>query len=365
MTEINNYHFYINSSNRTSGTSNDFSYMLKRPIILTNSSHHLEIKIKACSIPYSFTQVLSPYNILLCDVNIGGVYINETTIAGGTDYLNNPLTITPANYNITTLLAEVSTQLLTFLNLGSTSVLNTVFTYNLNTLKIQMSLTGSYAYTIFVKFKTSSVDMSKMLGITSEKWFGKTTVIPVYVNGDQPVNLYPISNLFIRSTSLLQTTAYENMFSQNDVSNILVQVPIRTQSNTYITYTNELDIRSRLTNSVVDNINLSISDNRAYSITLNNLDWNVMISIYEIRPNRLDFNQAYNFIKDINLNTEDIPNTNTEINSNESVLSIDEKNIKNIQESLKNNKINSNENNLNEEIKNNSNDEIKNNSNEN
>ena len=344
MTEINNYHFYINSSNRTSGTSNDFSYMLKRPIILTNSSHHLEIKVKAVSIPYSFTQVLSPYNILYCDVNIGGVYIDENTISGGTNYLNNPLTITPANYNITTLLAEVSTQLLTFLNLGSTTVLNTAFTYNLNTLKIRLSLTGTYAFTIFVRFKTTGVDMSKMLGITSQKWFGKTTVIPVYVNGDQPVNLYPISNLFIRSTSLLQTTAYENMFSQNDVSNILVQIPIRTQSNTYITYTNELDIRSRLTNSVVDNINLSISDSRAYAISLNNLDWNVMISIYEIRPERLDFNTAFNLMKDININTEDIPNLNTEINSDEPVLSIDEKNIKNIQDNLKNNKLNINEN---------------------
>ena len=344
MTEINNYHFYINSSNRTSGTSNDFSYMLKRPIILTNSSHHLEIKVKACSIPYSFTQVLAPYNILNCDVNIGGVYIDENTISGGTNYLNNLLTITPANYNITTLLAEVSTQLLTFLNLGSTTILNTAFTYNLNTLKIRLSLTGTYPYTIFVRFKTASVDMTKMLGITTEKWFGKTTVIPVFVNGDQPVNLYPISNLFIRSTSLLQTTAYENMFSQNDVSNILVQIPIRTQSNTYITYTNELDIRSRLTNSVVDNINLSISDSRAYAISLNNLDWNVMISIYEIRPERLDFNTAFNLMKDININTEDIPNTNTEINSDGPVLSIDEKNIKNIQDSLKNNKINQNEN---------------------
>ena len=296
MTEIVNYHFYISSENRTTGTTSNFTYTLVKPIILTNPAHHLEIKIKQCTIPYSFTQVFAPYNVMTFNYNVNGTYVSPTAISGGTNYFGLTITIAEASYNITTLLAEISTKLLAVLGFGS--ALSSNFTYNASTGKATLGLTGTS--NVWVQFLTTN-DIAKMIGITSLAYFGRSGVTSVNVTSQQPVNVSPVTNLYIRSNILKQTTAYENVYLQNDMSNVLLQVPIKTLPNTWIMYSNELDIRSRLTNSTVDTIQFQLSDNRGYDLSLQNLPMYIMFSVYEIRGDLVNENSSYNAMKQIDL----------------------------------------------------------------
>lgn len=332
--EIVNYHFYISSDSRSSGTTSNFTYTLVKPIILRNPSHHLEIKIKQATIPYSFTQVLAPYNVMTFNLNINGTYVSPTVISGGTNTFGLTITITEASYNINSLLSEVSTKLLARIGFGS--ALGTNFTYNSSTGRVTLGLTGTAI--VWVQFLTNN-DITKMLGLTTIRYFGRSNSNTVNITGDQSVNVSPATNLYIRSNTLKQNTAYENIYSQNDSSNILLQIPIRTLPNTWIMYSNELDIRSRLTNPIIDSIQFEISDNRGYPITLNNLPMYLMISIYEVRPDILNENLSYNTIKEIDLLQDNTIDTGTEINSAPPELSIDEKKIKKIQDDLKNKNI--------------------------
>jgi hypothetical protein len=240
--------------------------------------------------------VFAPYNVMTFNYNVNGTYVSPTAISGGTNFFGLTITIAEASYNITTLLAEISTKLLAVLGFGS--ALSTNFTYNASTGKATLGLTGSS--NVWVQFLTTN-DVAKMIGITSLAYFGRSGVTTVNVTSQQPVNVSPVTNLYIRSNILKQTTAYENVYLQNDASNILLQVPIRTLPNTWIMYTNELDIRSRLTNSTVDTIQFQLGDNRGYDLSLQNLPMYMMISIYEMRADLINENSSYNAMKQIDL----------------------------------------------------------------
>jgi hypothetical protein len=228
--------------------------------------------------------------------NVNGTYVSPTAISGGTTSFGLTITIAEASYNITTLLAEISTKLLAAIGFGS--ALSTNFTYSASTGKATLGLTGSS--NVWVQFLTTN-DIAKMIGITSSAYFGRSGVTTVNVTSQQPVNVSPVTSLYIRSNILKQTTAYENVYLQNDMSNILLQIPIRTLPNTWIMYTNELDIRSRLTNSTIDSIQIEVGDNRGYQLSLQNLPMYMMISIYEMRGDLINENSSYNAMKQIDL----------------------------------------------------------------
>jgi len=240
--------------------------------------------------------VFAPYNVMTFNYNVNGTYVSPTAISGGTNYFGLTITISEASYNITTLLAEISTKLLAVLGFGS--ALSSNFTYNASTGKATLGLTGTS--NVWVQFLTTN-DIAKMIGITSLAYFGRSGVTSVNVTSQQPVNVSPVTNLYIRSNILKQTTAYENVYLQNDMSNVLLQVPIKTLPNTWVMYTNELDIRSRLTNSTIDTIQFQLGDNRGYDLSLQNLPMYIMFSVYEIRGDLVNENSSYNAMKQIDL----------------------------------------------------------------
>jgi hypothetical protein len=238
--------------------------------------------------------------------NVNGTYVSPTAISGGTTSFGLTITIAEASYNIITLLAEISTKLLTALGFGS--ALSSNFTYNASTGKATLGLTGTS--NVWVQFLTTN-DIAKMIGITSSVYFGRNSVTTVDVTSQQPVNVSPVTNLYIRSNVLKQITAYENVYSQNDMSNILLQVPIRTLPNTWIMYNNDLDIRSRLTNSVMDSIQIELTESRGYPISLQGLPMYIMFSVYEIRGDLVNENSSYNATNQIDLFQNDFINSGT------------------------------------------------------
>ena len=111
---LNKYNLYINSSKRISGTPENFTIQLDRPLILTSTNTQFQMYISSFTFPFNFHQINSTNNQVEARLN-GGAFVL--------------VTITPGNYNILNLLTELGSAL----NSAFGSALVWDFTYNKNT----------------------------------------------------------------------------------------------------------------------------------------------------------------------------------------------------------------------------------------
>jgi hypothetical protein len=290
--EINRYHLYLSSSKRQTGSIEDYSISLKRPIILKHPHHYFRVILKQVTIPYTFQQVNSNYNKFIYSLFHNGVQHHARTI-----------TINNGNYTILSLLKELSiklTQDITSYIAGYSPDFN--FTYDRNTMFCSFALKNDAGTTLAILPLQDQV--STMIGVMSLCSFGNGTIC----SSTQPVNVSPITSIFVRSETLKQSNlSTENLVNRDDTSDILLQIPILNQPTSWIQYQNELNIENQVVNGVINDISLYLSDNRSYNLDLRGIDWSCMLTIVEYEGveeehftrNRLSLNRGIQQINDM------------------------------------------------------------------
>jgi len=272
--EINRFHIYTSSSKKQSGTNEDYNITLRRPIILQNPHHYFKCIVKQATIPYTFQQVNDNFNSF-----------SYVMTRGATTYPQKTFTIANGNYTINTLITEVINKwvanIATYLPAYSPTF---NFTYDRNNMFITFSFTADATNTSFT-IKPIANNISTMMGVVVDTTFNNVGVIVTAGISSQPVDVSPITSIYVRSDTLKQNyLSSENIVSSDDVSDILCQIPLLGQPTSWIQYLNDLNIENRLANEVIGDVNLYLSDNRSYGLNLRGIPWSCMLTIIEIAP---------------------------------------------------------------------------------
>lgn len=271
MSVINTYNLFINSEHRTSGTASGFSIVLFKPISLTSPNNWFSVRIGSAEIPYIFKLINSSNNI-----------VNFTLVRGST--YNLSLTLTPGNYNILTLLTEFATRLgasiKTATSWDPTSLFS--FTYDRSTGHATFSIVGTDSTATSITISNNSLIFSKAVGFVTPFTFGYTTPSTrTNAISTQNVNVLQNPAIYIRSESLTQTENVENIVKSSESSDILAKVQVNVQPQSMILWTNPTDLELKITNRVIDNIQLYLGDTNSYELDLDNLNWTARITIKE------------------------------------------------------------------------------------
>jgi hypothetical protein len=278
MTEINRYHIFVSSELRTPGSksSNDFSVAVNPPLVLSHPNHYFVAQIMSVEIPYSWLQVNSGNNTLgiLYETN-GGAFAPYT------------ITLTPGNYNVNTLLTALGSAIDAVIPVHTWKH---NYVYNQDTGKITFGIKDAGAYTsvaIAINFPANSF-LARMFGCLAQGnvVYGYASLTYQNVTGTTNINVNPVSSIYIRSTNLKQIKNQESLVlgEGQDPSDILCKLQIYTPPRTYVFYNGELGLSARITNPIIDKLDLYLSDNYSYDLDMMNNDWTFRISFYEMKP---------------------------------------------------------------------------------
>ena len=304
--EINRYHLYLSSSKRQTGIIEDYSIALKRPIILKNPHHYFKVLVKEATIPYTFQQVNANYNNFKYNI-----------IHNGFQYPDKTIKISNGNYTILTLLKEVTSKLSLDISsyiAGYNPSFN--FTYDRNSMFCTFGIKNDGISSNTITIIPLQDQVSTMLGVVSQSSFGNSGSSLSSCSSTQPVNVSPITSIFIRSETLKQSNlSTENIVNRDDSSDILVQIPILNQPTSWLQYMNELSIENVVVNSLINDVNLYLSDNRSYSLDLRGIDWSCMLTIIEFEGvEELHFKENRNVFKNNIQGMSDILNEGNSFN---------------------------------------------------
>jgi len=254
----------------TGATTDDFNISLKQPLTLSNSNNFFRVHMEQAVIPHCIRQINPSNNVL-----------TFTFIKGNTSY-SSFITLTSGNYNILTLNEELRTKLKNEIFSISTQNVVLNFTYDKTTGYDTFSIIGTdnVPTSITLNFNNNLV-LGKFFGFTSNSYFGyNVSNISYDATSTQNVNVNQINSLYVRSSSLVQRESYENIIEKDVYSDILAQVPITVLPGSFIFFTNSsptIDIK----NTIIDTINIYLSDNNSYSLSLNGLDWSCLLIFEE------------------------------------------------------------------------------------
>ena len=136
--------FYIDSQNRTSGTSGNFSINLNMP---PNNTYN-RIVVMQASMPKSFYLISSPYNTFTLyepgTSSSGSAWGTFGSVTGSGAY--KTVYLTPGNYSKTTMIVCLQTMLTLASTLNSTSA--TRYTYGVSFPLQNYPNTGKFTYTV-------------------------------------------------------------------------------------------------------------------------------------------------------------------------------------------------------------------------
>jgi hypothetical protein len=296
MNVLNRYNVFIDSSQRITGNPNYFTVNLKKPFALTTDHSYFKCKIGSAEIPFCFKQVNSTNNTIYARYQRPNNNIDHSfyfTIANG-------------NYNILTLLTEIKTRLKDFIETNYGVMLTFEFTYDRSTSHASFKISGTDNVETIITLKWSqNLLLGEMVGFVSDAVFyydGSNN--STSVSSTQSVNVNPVTAIYIRSDTLIQTQNYESLIEKDVISDILCKIQLTTQPNTYILYDGGLDLNITLTNKIIDTISLYLSTNKAYDLDLGGLDWSCRITIEEVDAPEL----KHNYTIDNTANPEMISN---------------------------------------------------------
>ena len=267
MSVVKSYQLFINSAQRVAGTPNEFTVFFTPAYTLQSSHHFFQIRMTSCCIPYSFKQV----NIFN---NQFSYYYNSIT--------PSTVVVPPGNYNILSLTAKLKSLIEADIlaNTGDTVV--TTWAYDADTYQITFtftSTTGLPGSTIGFPY-SSQITLSKMLGWNTDHL--NIAVGSSFIS-DQPVNVNPITSIYVRSDTLNQLGSKESLVEQNQVSDILAEIPVLVLPGSFIVSQNPAAIPVALTNRTIDKIQLYLSSSDNYALNLNNLDYTISFLLEEVQ----------------------------------------------------------------------------------
>jgi hypothetical protein len=274
--EINRYHIFVNTELRNSGTSSDFSIAVNPPLVKKHPNNYFVAQIVSVEIPYSWLQVNSGNNTLaiLYAINGGGL-------------IPYTITLTSGNYNVNTLITALGNAIDAVVP-AHTWKHN--YTYNQDTGKITFGIKDAGAYSsvaIAINFPANNF-LARMFGALAQTnvAYGYASLTYQNVSGTTNINVNPVSSIYIRSTNIKQLKNQENMVigSGQDPSDILSKLQIYTPPRTYVFYNGELGLSARITNVLIDKLDIYLSDNYSFDLDMMNNDWTFRITFIEYEP---------------------------------------------------------------------------------
>ena len=264
MSIINQYNYFINSKNRSNGSSQNFQIVLKDLLVLKKTTTNFYVSIKTAEIPYSFFSLTDDFNTLNITV----------------DNTNYTLTIPQGNFNAISLNNV-------FTNLIQPYVLHGTFSieYDRATGKNTI-LISNYDLTPFnLKIKwDQNLELGRFFGYTLQTEITATVGI-TYTNNisDIYADCSQIQCLYIRSISFSQIGNYEILYNNWVQSSILQKIIITTPPNSIIFYQNELFNNVKINNKSISYFDFFINSNKSSrEIDFNGLDYSFRLSIDEI-----------------------------------------------------------------------------------
>ena len=268
--EIAKYTFHVSSDKRSSGTATDMTLSLANTISLKSKTGRFSIVVHAVNIPFSYYQLSSEINTLECIF---------------TDTTGNPKTATitlgTGNYTTVSILAELSSKLITMAQTSSgsytgfTPTLN--FTYSSTTSKSTFAMTNPANASIQMRFATNT-NLGIFFGLSTNVTISTaSTIVSTKVAVANPVNY-----LLIRSGNLQQIYNREYIVENDVFSDILYRVPVGTQQNTWIQHHAD-GYPVFISNNLISSINIYLTTNLTYNpIDLQGIGWAISFSIIEV-----------------------------------------------------------------------------------
>jgi hypothetical protein len=259
----------VNATKLNSTYNSDVLFNFKG--ILTNEDDIISsnICVMNAQIPVSFYTIAEDFDIVYV---VGINPIGNTTIRAG-------------NYNFNTLkqIIEADT-----LSLG----INLTFNIDRYSGKVNFTQTAPTNLSLIV-FEGL---LSGLTGIKYAKLFGydARTIAPV---GNQwlapnPLNLLGVKKLLIKSQKL-QISSFSS--ATNNLAITLTTIPVDVPAFSMISYYNTTDLnKTNLQIKIIDQIDISITDENNELINFNNLDWTITLVLENIRliPEKIpSFNQ--------------------------------------------------------------------------
>lgn len=267
---VNTYNVFISSSQRVSGTSDNFTINMRKPILLTRPNTYFTCKVGSAEIPFNFKQLNATNNRNVLSI----------TYSKGTVISVFSVTFPVGNYIITDLLAQLQT-----LILAVYPSLNLNFTYNRSTGFTSFQILGNDGVqtSIALSFATNRY-LGSMFGFTSTAEFGyNASNVSTTATSTQQALVNPNPCIYIRSDALTQTGSTESIIEKDVFSDIIAKIQIHNLPGSWLMYDGANELKVVLTNKVIDVISLYLSDSLSYSMSLGNLDWSLRLTFEEIQ----------------------------------------------------------------------------------
>lgn len=271
MTTVQTYNLFLNSQNRTSGTSSDYTLSLFKPIILTSPNNYFTIRIGSVELPYAFPLITNENNT-----------INFSFTITGASPINNSFVIDNGNYNILNLLDQIANKLQARIYDLTGNLIKFNFTYDRITGKATFAFgeTGSVFLSITIQ-NNSPVFMTCIGFVNAFTFTYNSPSVSSPATSTQNVNITQNTAVYIRSDSLAQTCNFENIVGKSNISNILGKVQLNTTPQSYILWTNPTDLEIEINNRVIDTIDIYLGTSTSYTLDLGNLNWSMRMTIHE------------------------------------------------------------------------------------
>lgn len=252
---LNTQHGVSRSSNSDYTTSflSDVTFNFKGLLKEDDDILFSYIDIVNCQIPVSFYNINYSTNTLKYKINGG------TTLT---------LTLTHANYNTTSLMAELIAQ---FLLAGYT------FTITFNKPLGKFTFASSTNFSFLSASLGSTI--SEILGFDSVLSYTSSSNI---LQSQHPASLLGIKKLKFTSTAL-STSSISSGIGGSSCFGI---VPVNAPPFGIIQYSNNSGRKSVLKNKVIDLIDLQVFDENNRYINFNNTEWSITLAITSIRKYR-------------------------------------------------------------------------------
>lgn len=281
--EVNKYQLYFNTAQRSSGTSQHPYFSCKPAFVKKSPLNWFEIQITSAEIPYQWTQV-NPSNS-----SIGFSYSRT-----GSSVVNGTLVLANGNYDVNSLITELFYRL--SLAIPAYTWVNNSF-FNQPTNKIVFSIIGTDNVATAITFNfASNTFIGTMFGCSTNITCSyDASNVSTNVSSDKTINVNPVSSIYIRSSLLKQLAtncgnSQENLVSgyTQDISDIVNKIQVLTPPFTYVFWINQVGVRTKISNSAIDQIDVYLSDNRSFDLNITQ-DWTFAMAIYEYSPT----NHAY------------------------------------------------------------------------
>lgn len=270
MTTIAKYIYTVNSAQRSSGTITDFNLVLSQTIQKQAKDSIFNCRVINASIPFSFYGMSEDINSIAVD------FFDGTTTKTST------ITLTPANYTTNSVNAAFVAALTAECQISAGAYVGfdpqLTFSYSTSTGRTTMSM-AAVGKSITIHFSAN---------LPFGGFFGFSTDVVLTSAATQTSTKIcvanPISNLYVRSGNLTQYRNREFVVERDAYSDILYYIPIQTNSNTWIQWTDDQESVFIL-NDYISEINIYLTTNLNYNpINLHGLDWGLTFYIEEIIP---------------------------------------------------------------------------------